>query len=530
MAKIFVTLHGMKSLLYKIQGAGHWKRHFASSLQKPCEVRARFAPSPTGNLHLGGLRTALYNFLFAKSNKGKFILRIEDTDQTRLVPHAARKLENMLSWAKIYPDESPVVGGPFGPYVQSQRLSLYNNYVKNLLENGSAYKCFCTNMRLTRLRNDAIRRNEIPRYDNKCRYLSQSKIEELGKNGTPYCIRFKLETITEPYEDLIYGSILSNVADHESDFVIMKTDGYPTYHLANVVDDHLMGITHVLRGVEWQISTPKHLLLYKAFGWSAPLFGHLPLIVNQDGSKLSKRQHDLHIEYYQDQGYFPEAVLNFVTDIGGGFDDREHGVVLSIEDLLEKFNLSRLTKNSCRLDKDKLEQFNQLDLQRRLNSPTDILLLISQLHDLVQKTYGERLSSSTTQAKVLTADYLKRVLIYFEKRIVRLQDLLQPEFAYIWVVPDSIPIEELPAMSCKHAEVLRCVLQVISSISNFNKERIVEEIKDVSRQYGLKIPAIMKLIRMTVTGMKEGPPVGEMLYMLGQDTAVERMKHALTLL
>nr|XP_045599336.1 probable glutamate--tRNA ligase, mitochondrial isoform X1 [Procambarus clarkii]XP_045599338.1 probable glutamate--tRNA ligase, mitochondrial isoform X1 [Procambarus clarkii]XP_045599339.1 probable glutamate--tRNA ligase, mitochondrial isoform X1 [Procambarus clarkii] len=530
MAKILMNFCGELLLHCKIQVTRHSARQFASSLHKACEVRVRFAPSPTGNLHFGSLRTALYNFLFAKSNNGKFILRIEDTDQTRLVPHAARILEDMLMWAKIYPDESPVVGGPLGPYVQSQRLDLYHDHIKILLENGSAYKCFCTSMRLDWLRNDAIRRNETPKYDNKCRHLSSSKIEKLERNGTPYCIRFKLETVTEPYQDLVYGPVLCNVADIEGDPVIMKSDGYPTYHFANVVDDHLMKITHVLRGVEWQVSTSKHLLLYKAFDWSPPFFGHLPLIINKDGSKLSKRQGDLHIEHYRDQGFTPEAVLNFVTDIGGGFESREHCTFLSLEELMEKFSLSRISKHSCRLDKEKLELYSQMDLQRRLSNPSDLPLLLSQLHDLIKEKYGEKLAS-TAQTKVLNSDFLQRVLNLHEARIVNLRDLLQPEFMYIWVIPDSLPIHQLPAVPCKHAEVLQSVLEAIIALpKSFDKEHIVKAVEDVMKQYGLKMPIIMKLIRMSITGMKEGPPIGEMMSMLGQDISVERIRHALSLL
>ncbi|XP_042237245.1 probable glutamate--tRNA ligase, mitochondrial isoform X2 [Homarus americanus] len=437
----------------------------------------------------------------------------------------------MLKWAKIYPDESPTVGGPRGPYVQSQRINLYHNYMKNLLENDSAYKCFCSKLRLDWLRNDAIRRNETPKYDNKCRYLSQVKIEELERKGTPYCIRFKLETITDPYQDLIYGPILINVAEHEGDPVMMKADGYPTYHFANVVDDHLMGITHVLRGVEWQISTPKHLLLYKAFGWNPPLFGHLPLIVNRDGSKLSKRQDDLHIEHYRDQGYSPEAVLNFVTDIGGGFEGKEHNVLLTIEELSEKFNLARLTKNSCRLDFDKLKLYNQMDLQRCLKSPTELPVLLDQLQDLVKKTFEEKLSSSAVQEKVLNPEYLTSVLMWNEDRITCLSDLVRPEYTYLWAIPDHLPLDQLPAMPNSYADILQSILEAITAISdNFTKENIVTSIKVVSKQYGLKTPAIMKLIRIAVTGMKEGPPVGEMLSVLGQDTAAARIKHALHLL
>ncbi|XP_050691446.1 probable glutamate--tRNA ligase, mitochondrial [Eriocheir sinensis] len=493
------------------------------------EVRVRFAPSPTGYLHLGGLRTALYNFLFAKSNNGKFILRIEDTDQSRLVPQASTKLEEMLLWAKIPPDESPQVGGPVGPYMQSQRLHIYQEYVKRLLENGTAYKCFCSNRRLNWLRNDAMRRNEVPRYDNRCRHLSPANIEELEANQTESCIRFKLEAMEEPFEDIIYGSVLNSGVDQEGDPVIMKTDGYPTYHFANVVDDHLMGITHVLRGVEWQVSTPKHLQLYKAFGWSPPVIGHLPLILNTDGTKLSKRQGDVHIEHYRASGYFPEAVLNFVTDIGGGFEGRDSRLLLPVEELIKKFRVSRITKNSCRLDKEKLYQYNQVNLHRCLEDPTELKVILSQLKDLLRKTYGEKLSTSMTQEKVLGTDYLMQVLEWSKERITCLQDLVHPAFSYVWVVPDQLPVAELPAMACSHVDVLQRVAGLIVAdldADSFTKENIVKLVKSVGKEYKLKTPVIMKLMRMSVSGLTEGPPVGEMLAVLGRDAALERIRHA----
>ncbi|KAK8390301.1 hypothetical protein O3P69_010169 [Scylla paramamosain] len=517
--------------------------HCCSSHSKQCirsfrvssccldDVRVRFAPSPTGYLHLGGLRTALYNFLFAKANNGKFILRIEDTDQSRLVPQASERLEEMLVWAKIPPDESPEVGGPVGPYMQSQRLPLYQEYVKKLLENGTAYKCYCSSRRLNWLRNDAIRRNEVPRYDNRCRHLSQNQIKEQELKGTESCIRFKLGAVKEPIEDLIYGSLANTVAEQEGDPVIMKADGFPTYHFANVVDDHLMGITHVLRGVEWQVSTPKHLQLYRAFGWNPPVIGHLPLILNRDGSKLSKRQGDVHIEHYRAQGYAAEAILNFVTDIGGGFEGRDSRHLLSVEELIEKFDVSRITKNSCRLDMEKLYHYNQLSLHKCLEDPSELKVLLAQLRDLLRKTYSERLWSSTAQERVLSTDYLTQVLEWSKVRITCLQDLLHPDFSYVWVVPDQLPVSGLPAMPCSHVTVLRRVEDLIaSSTDSFTKENIARLVKNVGKEYKLKTPAIMKLMRMSVSGLTEGPPVGEMLAVLGKEAALERIRHAVWLI
>ncbi|KAF2889868.1 hypothetical protein ILUMI_16306 [Ignelater luminosus] len=312
------------------------------------EVRVRFAPSPTGFLHLGGLRTALYNFLFAKSHKGKFLLRIEDTDQTRIVEGAREQLQKDLNWAGIYIDEGPGLGGSFGPYIQSQRLKLYQEQVKKLLNNGSAYYCFCTNKRLDLLRLEALRARQIPKYDNRCRYLSTDEIKSKLDRNESHCIRFKLTPGMETFEDIIYGTITYDVVLNEGDPVILKSDGYPTYHFANVVDDHFMKISHVLRGVEWQISTTKHIMMYRAFNWEPPIYGHLPLLLNPDGSKLSKRQGDIQISSYRKSGILPQALVNFITHSGGGFEkDQERYLKpksytmdeLAEQDHFEKVNL-----------------------------------------------------------------------------------------------------------------------------------------------------------------------------------------------
>lgn len=286
--------------------SGLWRRSLSAASSSSELVRVRFAPSPTGHLHLGGFRTALYNYLWAKSHghdRGRFILRIEDTDQTRLVPGAAEKLERILEWTGLVPDESPLKGGDFGPYVQSQRLHLYSEAVERMLESGHAYRCFCTERRLELMKRESTRLRVNHKYDRRCLTLSESEIQEKLSQGIPHTVRLKIRPFPESFSDLIYGDVSFNVFELEGDPIILKSDGFPTYHLANVVDDHWMNITHVLRGVEWQISTPKHILLYEALGWNPPKFAHLPLIVNSDGTKMSKRQNDIQVEHYKDQGY-----------------------------------------------------------------------------------------------------------------------------------------------------------------------------------------------------------------------------------
>ncbi|XP_013360262.1 PREDICTED: probable glutamate--tRNA ligase, mitochondrial isoform X4 [Chinchilla lanigera] len=329
-------------------------------------VRVRFAPSPTGFLHLGGLRTALYNYIFAKKHRGSFILRLEDTDQARLVPGAAENIEDMLEWAGIPPDESPRRGGPAGPYRQSQRLELYAQAAEALLRTGAAYPCFCSPQRLELLKKEALRNHQTPRYDNRCRNLSQKQVAQRLATDPKPAIRFRLEVEAPAFQDLVYGWNRHEVASVEGDPVILKSDGFPTYHLACVVDDHHMGISHVLRGSEWLTSTSKHLLLYQALGWQPPHFAHLPLLLNRDGSKLSKRQGDIFLEHFAAAGFLPDALVDIITNCGSGFAENQMGRTLP--ELTAQFDLARITCHSALLDLQKLPEFNRL-LER---SDTDV--------------------------------------------------------------------------------------------------------------------------------------------------------------
>ncbi|MXQ89992.1 hypothetical protein E5288_WYG014020 [Bos mutus] len=336
-------------------------------------VRVRFAPSPTGFLHLGGLRTALYNYIFAKKHQGSFILRLEDTDQTRLVPGAAENIEDMLEWAGVPPDESPRRGGPAGPYLQSQRLALYAQAAEALLKSGAAYPCFCSPQRLELLKKEALRNRQTPRYDNRCRSLSQAQVAQKLATDPKPAIRFRLEGEAPAFQDLVYGWNRHEVASVEGDPVILKSDGFPTYHLASVVDDHHMGISHVLRGSEWLVSTSKHLLLYQALGWQAPQFAHLPLLLNRDGSKLSKRQGDIFLEHFAATGFLPDALLDIITNCGSGFAENQMGRTLP--ELITQFDLSRVTCHSALLDLEKLPEFNRGFIAKivfpRTQSPTE---------------------------------------------------------------------------------------------------------------------------------------------------------------
>ncbi|EDW68590.1 nondiscriminating glutamyl-tRNA synthetase EARS2, mitochondrial [Drosophila virilis] len=489
----------------------------ASHRLRHSDVRVRFAPSPTGDLHLGGLRTALYNYLYARHAGGKFLLRIEDTDQTRLVPGATERLIEDLLWAGIEIDEGPGFGGEHGPYIQSQRTQLYSEAVERLLKNGSAYRCFCTERRLELLRKEAVRTRQVPRYDNKCRNLPPEQLEAQLANGTPYCIRFKLSEHEEPLQDLIYGSVQHNVSATEGDPVIMKSDLFPTYHLANVVDDHQMRITHVLRGVEWQISTTKHLLLYKAFGWQPPQFGHLPLLVNADGTKLSKRQGDIGIKQFRERGYFPTALLNYIVSAGGGFEHRPNAKpqLYSIPQLAAEFRLERVNAHPSRLNAELLNDYNQLEIKARLAVPQSRLQLVEHVQQLVRQAYPMHSNLDLAESHIV------EVLHWAAQRLTLLQDLTSGKLSFLWVKPSNFVLKDLSAAQ------LEQLLQQLDATPEYRKDQLNALFKSHAKAAGLKFPALMKTLRGALSGLQEGPGVAEMMEILGKNVVLQRLRECI---
>lgn len=320
------------------------------------QIRTRYAPSPTGYMHVGNLRTALYEYLIAKSQNGKFILRIEDTDQERLVEGAVDVIYNTLKLCGMQHDEGPDIGGPYAPYVQSERKNTYKPFAEELIEKGHAYYCFCTKERLDSLRAEAEAKNQTFMYDRHCCKLSKAEIDEKLKSGVPYVIRQKMpKEGTTTFEDAVYGSITieNNMLE---DQILLKSDGLPTYNFANVIDDHLMDITHVVRGSEYLSSTPKYNLLYDAFGWDIPVYVHLPLIVKPDGSKISKRKGDSTFEDLLKMGYLVEAVINFIALLGWSPDSNQE--IFSLDELEKAFKINHISKSPSSFDMDKLKWFN----------------------------------------------------------------------------------------------------------------------------------------------------------------------------
>ncbi|XP_035254157.1 probable glutamate--tRNA ligase, mitochondrial isoform X2 [Anguilla anguilla] len=485
-------------------------------------ARVRFAPSPTGFLHLGGLRTALYNFIFAKKHGGTFILRMEDTDQSRLVRGAADGIEDMLEWAGIPPDESPRKGGNFGPYQQSQRLDVYSQAAQELVDKGDAYHCFCSPQRLELLKKEALRSRQTPRYDNRCRHLRPDQVAEKLSQGLPHVVRFRLQEGVEPFNDMVFGWNRHEVATVEGDPVIMKADGFPTYHLANVVDDHHMRISHVLRGTEWLISTSKHLLMYKAFGWTPPTFGHLPLLLNKDGSKLSKRQGDIFIEHFAKAGTLPEALLDIITNCGSGFTNNRSG--RKLDEMISEFDASRITTHSALLDLDKLSEFNRIHLMQRINDEQKCDFLVKDLQGLIEQTYGPQVQES----EVLHSEYIKRVLHLRKGHITRLQDLVTPAYSYLWMRP-SIPFGKLEAVSSEAHTILTLVLELIEKEDKeFTLECLSLELKRLAKKMKVtKYSEMMKFLRLALSGQQQGPSVAEMMVSLGSKEICNRLQRLL---
>ncbi|NWX18712.1 SYEM protein, partial [Aegotheles bennettii] len=482
------------------------------------------APCPAaGFLHLGGLRTALCNFLFARQRRGTFVLRVEDTDRARAVPGAAEAIEEMLDWAGIPPDESPRRGGPFGPYRQSLRLELYRGASEVLLASGTAYRCFCTPQRLELLKKEALRSQQTPRYDNRCRHLTPREVAEKLSQGLDWVVRFRLETGVEPFQDMVYGWNKHEVAEVEGDPVILKGDGFPTYHLANVVDDHHMGITHVLRGTEWLTSTSKHLLLYKAFGWDPPQFGHLPLLLNKDGSKLSKRQGDIFLERFARDGCLPEALLDIITNCGSGFAEKQMGRTL--EEMISQFEIGRVTTHSALLDLEQLPEYNRIHLIRHIENEQLRQELVRELQLLVEHVYGDQ----QVDPEVLEKEYVERVLLLRKGHISFLKNLVSPDYSYLWVRP-LVSREQLQTISAEADEIGTLVLGLMTrQAAALTVEGLNKELRSLQNQTKEpKYSNVMKLLRLALSGQQHGPSVAEMMVTLGPREVCGRMHRALS--
>lgn len=461
------------------------------------KVRTRIAPSPTGDPHVGTIYMALFNLIFAKHYGGDFILRIEDTDQTRSRKQYEDSIYASLNWSKIHWDEGPDKGGPFGPYRQSERTEIYQKYAKQLVDAGKAYHCFATSEELKQMREVAAATGQRTSYDRRYRDLSKAEVEARMKEGQSYTIRLKVPlTGTCVVEDMIKGKIETPWADID-DQVLIKSDGFPTYHLANVVDDHLMEISHIIRGDEWLSSTPKHALLYDSFGWERPAFMHMPLLLGSDGKKLSKRKNPTSAFFYRDSGYLPDAFLNFLSLMGYSMEgDKE---IYTLNEIIAEFNPKKVGSSGAFFDVKKLDWINQQYLMNQVS--------VDQLWDSI-RNWG------------FSDEKMAQLMPLVHTRIKTFGEFIELcDFLFI----NHIPLNETllcPKNITKEtaAMLAMCMIWSMEKQEDFGKHGFENATHEVAKAFGLNHKkVVMKLAFATITGKHQGPPLFDSVGILGKE-------------
>lgn len=474
------------------------------------EVRTRIAPSPTGDPHVGTAYMALFDKAFAHRHGGKFILRIEDTDQTRYKEGSERQILESLQWLGLTPDEGPGLGGEYGPYVQTRRSALYKEAAGQLVEAGKAYRCFCTKERLEQMRRDQAARKEPPHYDRTCRYLSDEEIERNLALGMPYTIRMKTpdEGVTA-FNDLVRGEISfeNRVLD---DAILLKSDGLPVYHLAVVVDDHYMKISHVVRAEDWISSTPIHILLYEYFGWEPPLFAHMPLLRNADRSKISKRKNNTSLKWYHQQGFLPEAMVNFLALMGWSMPDGRE--IFSYDDIERNFSFDRVTTSAPIFDLVKLTSING-----------------KYIRSLSDQELFERLQPYLPPG--LDADTVRKVIPVIKDRLTRLGEFMDLTSFLFGPPPDYDASLLVPRKSTPQAakEALRKVRGLLATLPEpWTHEAWESGMRAIAAGLEMKAGDVFMMLRVAVTGSTVSPPLFESLEILGKAETLARMDAALT--
>ena len=474
-------------------------------------VRTRFAPSPTGFMHIGNLRTGLYAYLFARKNNGKFILRIEDTDQERKVEGAIEMVYRTLATAGIIYDEGPDKDGGVGPYIQTERMAIYKEYAKKLVELGGAYYCFCDKERLESLQGEG----GVHTYDKHCRNLSKEEVERRLAAGESYVIRQKVpEGVVSSYDDMVFGTISVDTADIE-DGILLKSDGLPTYNFANVVDDHLMGITHVIRGTEYLSSTPKYNLIYDAFGWERPKYMHLPPIMKDATRKLSKRFGDANFEDFIAKGYLPEAVVNYIALLGWGPKDNKEK--MSMQEMIDEFDVSGISHSSSIFDEAKMRWLNGEYLKAM--SAEDF----------------EKVATPWIEKAIDGRDYdVKELALLMQTRVDILSEIPE-KLAFLNEFGEhDLAMYEHQKMKVDREVAKRALGVAIAALEDFNDwnaDAIKEQIKAKSEEEGIKSGQVMFTMRVALTGAPVTPGGAiEMAVVLRKDETLRRMKYSLSLL
>lgn len=484
-------------------------------------VRVRYAPSPTGDPHVGNIRTALFNWLYARHAGGAFILRIEDTDQARLIDGALEAIYDSLKWLGLDWDEGPVVGGPYEPYIQSERKSMgiYQEKADYLVQHGHAYYCYCTPEELDQMRKEQQRNKLPPKYDGRCRPLSPA--EHQRRESRPRVVRFKTPLSGDPIivHDIIRGDVAFDPSVLD-DFVLLKSDSFPTYHLANVVDDQAMHISHVLRAEEWLPSTPRHLLLYQALGWDPPQFGHMPMILGPDRAKLSKRHGATSTLEYRDQGFLPEAMFNFLALLGWSLDDKTE--IISREDLVRHFTLDRVGKSPAVFDHAKLVWMNGVYLRQL---PTD------DLADHLAEILGSYVRQQQIPVEVSpTAENLRSLVPLVQERLKTLKPEEAWDLCSFFLV--GLPeYEEGLTPKGMAPDVARTVLQetlaTLQPLALFDAATIEAEVRPLAERLHLKTGDLFGAIRIAATGRRAAPPLFDTMAVLGRERVLARLAHVI---
>jgi len=472
-------------------------------------VRVRIAPSPTGDPHVGTGYIALFNYVFARANQGRFVLRIEDTDRERSNTESERQIFHSLRWLGLDWDEGPDIGGPYGPYRQSERSDIYKEHAKLLVEKGAAYYCFCTPERLAALRAEQREKKLQFGYDGACRELPAGKIREKLAAGTPHVIRLAVpRTGQTRVHDLVRNEVVFENAGID-DQVLQKSDGFPTYHLANVVDDHLMEITHVVRAEEWISSTPKHLLLYEAFGWEPPVFVHMPLLRNTDKSKISKRKNPTSLLWYEEEGFLPEALRNFLALMGWSFEDERE--VFSLEEMISAFTWYRVATGAPVFDMQKLEWLNGLYI-RDMDGPE----LVQRVREVVPATCD------------LDSAFMEQTMPIVQERMKRLTDYMTVA-GFLFADEVTPPIEDLiPKKTTRESAqlILAEAHAAFSDAEDWHTEALETRCRSLIERLGLKPRSVFMCIRVAVTGSSVSPPLFESMELLGRERSLARIAAA----
>ena len=481
--------------------------------------RVRFAPSPTGSFHLGSARTALYDYLVARQSNGQFILRIEDTDRKRYVEGAEDELINVMHWLGIDYDEGPDKGGPYGPYRQSERKETYLKYARELIDKDFAYYCFCTPERLSKVRQEKQKKKLPPHYDRHCRNLSKEEAEERVRNGEPHVIRFKSPTTgSTTVHDMVRGDIKFENSNLD-DFILVKSDGWALYHLAAIVDDHLMHVTHVIRGSEWLPTSPLHSLIWKAFGWDEPQWVHLSVFLKPSGKgKMSKREatqltkdgRSIFVKDLKDFGYLPEAVINWVALMGWSYDD--HTEFFTMEDLVEKFSLKKLNPSPAAINFSKLDHFNKVHIKALSNE---------ELAERLQPFFIEKGFDVSKEQLIPIAPIVKERIITLDDAVEMCAFLFKNEITHD---QDALSIKNKTAEETY--QIGKEALDFLVTIEPWNIETLDLKVKAYMEEKGLSPRELLSFLREGISGQRVTPPLFDCMQVLGKETTLSRLRDA----